>query len=62
MTHPKFIIRIEETPEHHVGDMGITITCKPSEMWIIKMLLSNLDGIGNYDFDMPENCKYKEAE
>ena len=47
MTNPRIRIYIEETPEHHVGEISLTVNCKPSERHTAELLLSiirNLEG------------------
>lgn len=51
MTHPKFTIYLEETPEYYASDMSITVNCKPSERWKVEMLISVLESLEGFEFE-----------
>jgi hypothetical protein len=41
---------VEFKPEHHEGNMSITITCKASEKWKAELLLEILQTIEGWEF------------
>lgn len=63
MIYTKITTYVELKPEHHVGEMSLTLCCKPSERHRADLLLEILRGIDGWEWseDTSQVVEYNNA-